>query len=176
MLDLEHAETQGHCRRVTAFTIALARKIGRPKEQINVIARGAFLHDIGLVAVPDDILRRRDKFTDDELTVLRGHCEKGYQIISRIPFLAESAEIVYAHHERFDGLGYPRGLKGDEIPLGARLLAVANILEAIISERPNYSAQTVDAAGSKSKPCGAASSILRSSRHSFQCQPISGGT
>jgi putative nucleotidyltransferase with HDIG domain len=117
-LDLKDAETEGHSRRVTAFTIAIARKMGLPKEEINVIARGAFLHDIGKMAIPDEILHKPGKLTDDEMAIMREHCYRGYKIISRIPFLAEAAEIVYSHQERYDGLGYPRGLKGDEIPLG----------------------------------------------------------
>ena len=145
-LDLKTAETEGHSRRVTAYTIAIARKMGLSKEEISVIARGAFLHDIGKMAIPDDILLKPGKLTDDEMAIMREHCYRGYKIISRIPFLTESAEIVYSHHEHYDGLGYPRGLRGDEIPLGARLVAVANTLDAIISDRPYRPAQTVEAA------------------------------
>jgi len=145
-LDLKEAATEGHSKRVTAYTIAIARKMGLPKEEINVIARGAFLHDIGKMAIPDDIPRKPGKLTDDEMTIMREHCYRGYKIISRVPFLAEAAEIVYCHHERYDGLGYPRGLKGDEIPLGARLVAVANTLDAITSDRPYRLAQSVEAA------------------------------
>ncbi len=141
-LDLKDAETEGHSRRVTAFTIAIARKMGLPKEEINVIARGAFLHDIGKMAIPDDILRKPGKLTDDEMAIMREHCYRGYKIISRIPFLAEAAEIVYAHQERYDGLGYPRGLKGDEIPLGARMFSIADTLDAMTSDRPYRPAQT----------------------------------
>jgi putative nucleotidyltransferase with HDIG domain len=145
-LDLKTAETEGHSRRVTAYTIAIARKMGLSKEEISVIARGAFLHDIGKMAIPDYILLKPGKLTDDEMAIMREHCYRGYKIISRIPFLAEAAEIVYSHHENYDGLGYPRGLRGDEIPLGARLVAVANTLDAIISDRPYHPAQTVEAA------------------------------
>src|SRR5205814_3746311 len=117
-LDLKDAETEGHSRRVTAFTIAIARAMGLPKSQIDVIARGAFLHDIGKMAIPDKILTKPGALTPDEITIMREHCYHGYQILSRIPFLAEAAEIVYSHQERYDGTGYPRGLKGDQIPLG----------------------------------------------------------
>src|ERR1700716_4461861 len=119
-LDLKDKETERHSRRVTAFTIAIARKMGLAKEEINVIARGAFLHDIGKMAIPDAILLKPGKLTDDEMAIMREHCYRGYKIISRIPFLAEAAEIVYSHQERYDGSGYPRSLKGEEIPLGAR--------------------------------------------------------
>ncbi len=145
-LDAKDGETEGHSKRVTAFTIAIARKMGLSIEEINVIARGAFLHDIGNMAIPDYILRKPGKLTDEEMAIMRQHCYRGYKIISRIPFLAEAAEIVYSHQERFDGLGYPRGLKGDEIPLGARIVAIANTLDAMTVKRPYRPAQSFDAA------------------------------
>jgi len=145
-LDLKDAETEHHSRRVTAFTIAIAKKMGLPKEEIEVIARGAFLHDIGKMAIPDDILHKPGKLTDEEMAVMREHCYLGYKIISRIPFLAEAAEIIYAHQERYDGSGYPRGLKGEEIPLGARIFAIADTLDAMRSKRDYRDAQTIQAA------------------------------
>src|SRR5208282_2190667 len=145
-LDLKDAETYGHTRRVTAFAIAIARRMGLSKEEISVIARGAFLHDIGKMAIRDDILRKPDKLTDEEMAVMREHCYLGYKIISRIPFLKEAAEIVYAHQEHYDGTGYPRGLKGDEIPLGARIFAIADTLDAMRSDRPYRKAQSIEAA------------------------------
>src|ERR1700674_3773621 len=135
-LDLKDAETEGHSRRVTAFTIAIARAMGVPREQIAVIARGAFLHDIGKMAIPDHILRKPGKLDDDERAIMREHCYHGYQMLKKIPFLAEACEIVYSHQEHFNGSGYPRGLKGKEIPLGARIFSVADTLDAIISDRP----------------------------------------
>ena len=145
-LDLKDAETEGHSRRVTAFTIAIARAMGVPREQILIIARGAFLHDIGKMAIPDAILRKPGPLTEEERVIMREHCYRGYQILKKIPFLEEVAEIVYAHQECFDGSGYPRGLKGDAIPLGARIFAVADTLDAITSDRPYRRAQTVSAA------------------------------
>ncbi len=144
-LDLKDAETEHHSRRVTAFTMAIARKMGLPKEEIEVIARGAFLHDIGKMAIPDGILHKPGKLTDDEMAVMKEHCYLGYKIISRIPFLAEAAEIVYSHQERYDGTGYPRGLKGEEIPLGARIFAIADTLDAMRSKRDYRDAQTIQA-------------------------------
>src|SRR5271157_1363170 len=144
-LDLKDAETEGHSRRVTAFTIAIARKMGLSKEEIKVIAYGAFLHDIGKMAIPDAILLKPGKLTDDEMAMMREHCYLGYKIISRIPFLAEAAEIVYAHQEHYDGTGYPRGLKGEEIPLGARIFAIADTLDAMRSDRPYRAAQSIQA-------------------------------
>ncbi|PYX06168.1 MAG: two-component system response regulator [Acidobacteria bacterium] len=145
-LDLKDAETEGHSKRVTAFTIAIARALGLSADEIRVIARGAFLHDIGKMAIPDNILRKPDKLTPEEVAIMREHCFHGYQILKKIPFLAEAAEIVYSHQERFDGTGYPRGLKGEQIPLGARMFSVADTLDAITSNRPYRPAQTVDAA------------------------------
>jgi putative nucleotidyltransferase with HDIG domain len=135
-LDLKDSETEGHSRRVTAFTIAIARALGVPREQIAVIARGAFLHDIGKMAIPDHILRKPGKLDDDERAIMREHCYHGYQMLKKIPFLAEACEIVYSHQEHFDGSGYPRGLEGGDIPLGARIFSVADTLDAIISDRP----------------------------------------
>jgi putative nucleotidyltransferase with HDIG domain len=145
-LDLKDAETEGHSKRVTAFTIAIARAMGLQKEQISVIARGAFLHDIGKMAIPDSILRKPGKLTPDEVAIMREHCYRGYQLLKRIPFLHEAAEIVYSHQEKFDGTGYPRGLKGEQIPLGARLFAIADTLDAITSDRPYRPAQSLAAA------------------------------
>jgi len=145
-LDLKDAETEGHSKRVTAYTIALARAIGLSADQIRVIARGAFLHDIGKMAIPDAILRKPGSLSAEEVGIMREHCYRGYQMLKKIPFLAEAAEIVYSHQERYDGTGYPRGLKGDEIPLGSRLFSVADTLDAMTSDRPYRPAQTIAAA------------------------------
>jgi len=145
-LDLKDAETEGHSKRVTAFTIAMARAMELPADQIRVIARGAFLHDIGKMAIPDAILRKPGALTPEEIAIMREHCYRGYQILRRIPFLAEAAEIVYAHQEKYDGTGYPRGLKGEEIPLGARIFSVADTLDAMTSNRPYRPAQPFSAA------------------------------
>ncbi len=134
-LDLKDRETEGHSRRVTAFTMAIARAMGLPNEQVATIARGAFLHDIGKMAIPDKILNKPGKLTPEETAIMREHCFKGYQIVKKIPFLKEACEIVYSHQERFDGTGYPRQLKGEEIPLGARIFSVADTLDAITSDR-----------------------------------------
>jgi putative nucleotidyltransferase with HDIG domain len=145
-LDMKDAETEGHSKRVTAFTIAIARQLGLSPEQIRVIARGAFLHDIGKMAIPDAILRKPAALDPDETAIVREHCYRGFQILRNIPFLTEAAEIVYSHQERWDGTGYPRGLKGEEIPLGARIFSIADTLDAITSDRPYRPAQSVAAA------------------------------
>jgi putative nucleotidyltransferase with HDIG domain len=142
-LDLKDSETQNHTRRVTAFTIAIAREMGVPREQILVIARGAFLHDFGKMAIPDNILRKPGKLNEEERAIMREHCYHGYQMLKKIPFLAEACEIVYSHQEHFNGSGYPRNLKGTEIPLGARIFSVADTLDAIISDRPYRPARSL---------------------------------
>ncbi|MGO9211897.1 MAG: HD domain-containing phosphohydrolase [Terriglobales bacterium] len=145
-LDLKDAETEGHSKRVTAFTIAIARAMRLPDEDVEAIAHGAFLHDIGKMAIPDSVLRKPGPLTPDEVLIMREHCLRGYQMVCKIPFLADAAEIVYAHQERWDGTGYPRGLKGEEIPLGARIFSIADTLDAITSDRPYRAAQSYQAA------------------------------
>jgi putative nucleotidyltransferase with HDIG domain len=145
-LELKDAETLGHTKRVTAYAIAIASKMGIPKEEIEIIGQGAWLHDIGKMAIPDGILKKPGKLTAEEMAIMREHAYYGFDILSKIPFLAEAAEIVYSHQEWYDGSGYPRGLKGDEIPLGARIFSIADTLDAITSDRPYRPAQTYEAA------------------------------
>jgi len=145
-LDLKDSETEGHSKRVTAYTIALTRAMGINPSQIKVIARGAFLHDIGKMAIPDDILRKPGKLSPEEQGVMREHSARGYHMLRKIPFLSEAAEIVFTHQEHFDGSGYPSGLRGNEIPIGARIFALADTLDAITSDRPYRKAQSFDAA------------------------------
>ncbi len=135
-LDLRDAETEGHSKRVTAYTIALAQSMGVGAEDLRTIARGAFLHDIGKIAIPDRILLKPGRLTPEEIAIMREHCTRGYEIVRKIPFLREASEIVYAHQESFDGAGYPRGLREMEIPLGARIFAIADTVDAITSDRP----------------------------------------
>ena len=133
-LDLKDAETEGHCQRVTAFTISIAKAVPVPFGYLPIMARAAFLHDIGKIAIPDSILRKPGPLDDDEKQIMRTHCEIGYNVLKKIPFLCEVAEIVLSHHEFFNGAGYPRGLRGEQIPLGARILSVANALDAMLSD------------------------------------------
>ncbi len=135
-LDLRDAETEGHSRRVTGYAIALAREMGLNGDELKVIARGAFLHDIGKISTPDEVLLKPGKLDAREMEIMREHCERGYEMVRKIPFLQDASQIVYAHQESFDGSGYPRGLKGQEIPLGARIFAIADTLDAITSDRP----------------------------------------
>ncbi|HEY6905038.1 MAG TPA: HD domain-containing phosphohydrolase [Candidatus Acidoferrales bacterium] len=145
-LDAKDAETEGHCQRVTAFTITIAKAMGVDNSLLRQIARGAFLHDIGKMGVPDQILRKPGPLTAEEREIMRRHCDIGYAVLERIPFLKEAAEIVLAHQEFYDGTGYPRGLKGEQIPLGARIFAVADTLDAMISDRPYRKALPISAA------------------------------
>src|SRR5580704_15456526 len=128
-LDLRDQETEGHSRRVTAYAIALAEAMGVQSDDLRTIARGAFLHDIGKIATPDAILLKPGRLNAEEMAIMKQHCERGYEMVCKIPFLREAAEIIYAHQERFDGTGYPRGLRGEEIPLGARIFAIADSLD-----------------------------------------------
>jgi len=145
-LDLKDSETEGHSKRVTAYAIALSRAMGVPPDDIKIIARGAFLHDIGKMAIPDDILRKPASLNLEEQTIMREHCARGYHMLRKIPFLSGAAEIVYCHQEHFDGTGYPNGLRGREIPIGARIFAVADALDAITSDRPYREASGYDTA------------------------------
>jgi len=145
-LDLKDAETEGHSKRVTAFTMAIAHAMELPREQRDVIARGAFLHDIGKMAIPDAILRKPGRLNPAEQMTMRKHAFYGYQMLRKIPFLLEAADIVYSHQEHYDGSGYPRGLKADQIPIGARIFAVADTFDAITSDRPYRAAQSIPAA------------------------------
>jgi putative nucleotidyltransferase with HDIG domain len=152
-LDMKDAETEGHCQRVTSFTIAIAKAMQVDPELLPHIARGAFLHDIGKMAIPDRILRKPGPLTDDEREVMRRHSQIGFDRLSRIPYLREAAEIVLAHQEYYDGTGYPRGLKGEEIPVGARIFAVADALDAMISDRPYRKALSIAYAREEIQRC-----------------------
>lgn len=145
-LDLKDAETEGHSKRVTAYTLALGRAVGLSGRDLRIVGRGAFLHDIGKMAIPDSILRKPGKLTSEEQSIMRTHSELGYQMLRKIPFLHDTAEIVYAHQECYDGSGYPRGLRGEQIPMGARIFALADTLDAITSNRPYRNAASIDTA------------------------------
>jgi putative nucleotidyltransferase with HDIG domain len=138
---------------VTAFTIAIAKAMTVEPALLPQIARAAFLHDIGKMAIPDMILRKPGPLTPEERDIMRTHCEIGYNMVTRIPFLREAAEIVLSHQEYFDGTGYPRGLRGEQIPLGARIFAVADALDAMISDRPYRKALSISYAQEEIQRC-----------------------
>lgn len=143
-LDLREHGTRMHSQRVREYTDLIARRFGVDEKARREIGFGALLHDVGKIAVPDHILLKPDKLTEEEWREMRKHPEAGYRIVKRIGFLTGAAEIVYAHHESYDGNGYPRGLKGDEIPLGARLFMLADVYDALTSQRPYKTAMSYD--------------------------------
>lgn len=145
-LDLREHNTRMHSQRVREYTELIADRFGVDEKMKREIGFGALLHDVGKIAVPDQILMKPGKLTDQEWDEMRKHPIAGYRIVKRISFLKDAAEIVYAHHEKFDGSGYPRGLKGDSIPLGARMFMVADVYDALTSERPYRSPMTYDEA------------------------------
>ena len=136
VLDMRDHTTDEHTRRVTKLTVALADKMGIPKSEMGHIRRGALLHDIGKIAIPDSILQKSDALSDAERAIMRTHPEKAYEILSHIDYLTPALDIPYCHHEKWDGTGYPRQLKGEEIPLSARLFAIVDVFDALTSDRP----------------------------------------
>ncbi len=135
-LELRDKETEGHTRRVTAMTLELARRMGIEGEQLTHILRGSLLHDIGKMGIPDHILNKPGPLTPEEWVIMRQHPQYAYDLLSPIPYLRPALDIPYCHHERWDGSGYPRGLKGEEIPLAARIFAVVDIWDALLFDRP----------------------------------------
>jgi putative nucleotidyltransferase with HDIG domain len=142
-VEARDAYTGKHAERVAAYGLELLRRIDPDLAQNPQMEFGFLLHDIGKVAIPDGILHKAERLGDDEEAFMRRHPEIGWEILRGIPFLEEASEIVRHHHERFDGTGYPEGLRGDEIPLPARVFAVADALDAITTERPYRPAATI---------------------------------
>jgi putative nucleotidyltransferase with HDIG domain len=134
-LDARDRETEGHSMRVSRLACMLGEKIGLSGEQLKALERGALLHDIGKIGISDTILHKPGKLTDDEWKVMRMHPDIGMRIVERIPFLEESMSVVRYHHERWDGSGYPLGIKGDDIPIHARIFAVVDVFDALTSTR-----------------------------------------
>ena len=141
-LDLRDKETEGHSRRVTELTLRLARTMGLPEEDLLHIRRGALLHDIGKMGVPDSILQKPGKLTKAEWRIMKRHTIAARDLLAPIAFLGPALAIPYAHHERWDGTGYPEGLQGEAIPLAARIFAVADVYDALTSNRPYRPAWT----------------------------------
>lgn len=135
-LDLRDKETEGHTQRVTEMTVRLARAMGLAEEELVHIRRGALLHDIGKIGIPDEILLKPGKLTDEEWVVMRKHPVYAYEWLSPVSYLKQALDIPYCHHEKWDGTGYPRGLKGEDIPLSARIFAVVDVWDALRSDRP----------------------------------------
>jgi putative two-component system response regulator len=135
-LDLRDKETEGHTQRVSEMTQQLAQGAGLDKEMLLQIKRGALLHDVGKLGIPDNILLKPEPLTEDEWGVMRKHPVYAFEWLSAIEYLQVALEIPYCHHEKWDGTGYPRGLRGEEIPLSARLFAVVDVWDALTSDRP----------------------------------------
>lgn len=136
VMDLRHKETKDHTGRVTLMTLALAKYMGiENKQQLKDIERGAILHDIGKIGIPDAVLLKPGPLDDAEMAVIRTHTQIAYNILINIDFLRPCIDIPYSHHEKWNGTGYPKGLKGEEIPLAARIFAVVDVWDALIHPR-----------------------------------------
>lgn len=145
-MDLRDKETEGHTLRVTDMTLELARKMRFDESELPHVRRGALLHDMGKLGVPDSILLKPGKLTDEEWVIMRRHPTYAYEMLSPVAYLKPAIDIPYCHHEKWDGTGYPRGLKGDQIPRAARIFAVIDVWDALMSDRPYRKAWTREAA------------------------------
>ena len=135
-MDLRDKETEGHTQRVTELTLKMAHALHIGEENLAHIRRGALLHDIGKLGVPDSILLKEGKLTDEEWVIMRKHPIYAHEMLSQIDYLRPALDIPFCHHEKWDGTGYPRGLKGEEIPLAARMFAIVDVWDAVTSDRP----------------------------------------
>ena len=152
-LDSRDVGTEAHSRRVHGYALATAREYGMPEAEIPDLEHGVLLHDIGKIGIPDAILLKPAGLTTEEWGTMRRHPEIGKRLIEGIPFLRGAIPIIYCHHEKWDGAGYPRGLKGDEIPLGARIFSVVDAFDAMTFDRPYSKAIPFDAAQTEIKRC-----------------------
>jgi HD-GYP domain-containing protein (c-di-GMP phosphodiesterase class II) len=141
-LDYKDKETEGHSRRVTEMTLRIAREMGMNEEELVHVRRGALLHDIGKMGIPDSILLKLGPLTEEEWEIMRLHPVYSYDLLYPIAYLRPALDIPYCHHEKWDGTGYPRGLKGEQIPLTARIFAVVDVWDALRSDRPYRSARS----------------------------------
>src|SRR5258708_16915587 len=145
-IDAKDQTSQLHIRRVQLYAAALARGLGMSENEIQGVKTAALLHDIGKLAVPEHILSKPGPLTPEEFQKIRAHPKVGADIVSSVPFPYPVAPLILSHHERWDGKGYPAGLKGAEIPLGARILSVVDYFAALMAERPYHKAMTSEAA------------------------------
>jgi response regulator RpfG family c-di-GMP phosphodiesterase len=152
-LDSRDVGTESHSRRVHGYALATAREHGVPDADLVDLAHGVLLHDIGKIGIPDSILLKPGKLTPDEWATMRRHPEIGRRLLDKIPFLKGAVPIVYCHHERWDGTGYPQGLRGEEIPLGARIFSVVDAFDAMTFDRPYSKAIPFDAAKAEIRRC-----------------------
>jgi len=142
-LDLRERETGLHSKRVQEYALLLARHLGiKEGNTLESLEMGALLHDVGKIGIPDGVLLKKGGLTDEERDMVRRHTELGASLLQRIPFLSGAREIVQSHHEKYDGSGYPLGLKGDDIPIGARIFAVVDVFDALTTARPYKAASS----------------------------------
>ena len=139
-LDLRDKETEGHTQRVTELTVQIAKQIGIPDEDIIHIRRGALLHDIGKMGIPDKILLKPGPLDEDEWKIMKNHSSLAYNLLYPIAYLRPALDVPLYHHEKYDGSGYPNGLKGEQIPIAARIFAIVDVWDALTSDRPYQSA------------------------------------
>jgi HD-GYP domain-containing protein (c-di-GMP phosphodiesterase class II) len=135
-MDLRDRETEDHAQRITLITLELARRFGFNEEDLRYVRWGAQLHDMGKLGIPDEILLKPGKLTPEEWTVMRRHPQFAFDMLQSIEYLKPALDIPYCHHEKWDGSGYPNGLKSNEIPLAARIFAVVDVWDALSSDRP----------------------------------------
>jgi putative nucleotidyltransferase with HDIG domain len=152
-LDFRDQSTSGHSRRVACWTKGIARKLGISGDELVQIEQGALLHDIGKLKIPDQILLKPGPLDTEQWRVMRHHAEYGREFLDGIEFLHAAADLVYSHHEKFDGSGYPRGLKADNIPVGARCFAIVDAIDAMIFKRPYNEPVAFDVAAAEIQRC-----------------------
>jgi len=152
-LDYRDTETQWHSRRVSLYSRRIAQEIGLAGEELDVVEQGALLHDIGKIGVRDSILLKPGPLTAEEWAEMRQHPEFGYRMLAKMPYLHEASLVVLQHQERYDGHGYPQGLKGKQIVIGARVFAIADTMDAITSDRPYRPKQSMGAARAEIQRC-----------------------
>ncbi len=143
-IELRDKETPGHTQRVTELSLQLASRAGLHTEELQNLRNGCLLHDVGKLGIPEAILLKPTPLSDEERKLMQEHSELAYRMFRSVPYLAPAMDVPYCHHERWDGSGYPRRLRGEEIPLAARLFAVVDVFDALTSERPYRQAWTTD--------------------------------
>ena len=146
-------ETEAHARRMSEISMNVGRMMCLHDNELDELSLLAMLHDIGKIAIPDSILGKPGKLSEEEWSIMKGHCEIGYRIAVASPELAHIADLILSHHERWDGTGYPQGLRGEEIPLLSRLISVVDAYDAMTNDRPYHSAVASEAALAELKRC-----------------------
>jgi HD-GYP domain-containing protein (c-di-GMP phosphodiesterase class II) len=145
-IDGKDRYTRGHSERVARFSIAIAEQLGLPDAEIEALRISALLHDVGKIGIDDKVLKKPSKLTNEEFEIMKTHPQKGFKIMSQIPAMREFLPGMYMHHEMINGEGYPQGLSGDEIPMQARIVSVADTFDAMTTDRPYQKAMELDEA------------------------------